>query len=122
MAGFKQGTVNVATGTSNGISRIDSINMKNSSKSLKDLEGTIYVGGVAIIEDTDEDGDEIIKGFIKDDETGICYGTVSPTALRCLSDAISLLDDGVRLAARVQHGKSNSDRDFITVIFEDVTP
>lgn len=101
------------------LTKKEKANMKNNSLKLADAEGYFKVKA-AFIEDGEETDEEtgevknVTKGYIAT-EDGSCYGTISPTAIRCVSDIIDILEDGDDVSFRVITRKSAKNRDFITL-------
>lgn len=101
------------------LTKKEKANMKNNSMKLADAEGTIRVKS-AFIEDSEElnhetgEVENVKKGYIAA-EDGKCYGTISPTAIRCIGDMIDILEGGEEVSFRVNTRKSAKGRDFITL-------
>lgn len=97
------------------LTRKDKINMGSCSKSLQDVTGQVMaVKSIAIMEDVDKEGQQIVKACFTTTE-GDTVGTVSATAIRTLEPCIDLINDGeeVKLLASMQ--KSKNGRDFIAL-------
>lgn len=96
-------------------------NMRNVSKKLSSMEGKKKVLSAFIenVEETSENGEKKIveKGYIKTAD-GEYYGTISPTAIRNIDDIVDILDDGEEVMVSVLTRKSNSNRDFISLLIE----
>lgn len=114
-----QEELNIPEKNTGNISRVELLNMKNTSQPLNELTGSVVIQSAAIVHDKDDDGNPLTKGFIIA-EDGSSYGTVSPTAIRCLDDAIDCIIDGLKLKVTVVTATSKSDREFITLRFEEV--
>lgn len=117
MADFKQKQLNYQDKQTAGVTKVDRINMSNSSRSLKEAKDTtLHIKEAAIVNGVDDDGDPLVRAFIID-ENGNSYGTVSATAIRAIDDAIDLIDDGLKLDVLVTMPKSKNDRDFVSLTF-----
>lgn len=96
-------------------------NMRNVSKKLSSMEGKkkVLYAFVERVEETSENGEKklVEKGYIKT-EDGEYYGTISPTAIRNIEDIVDILDDGEEVMVSILTRKSNSNRDFISLMIE----
>ena len=96
-------------------------NMRNVSEKLNSLEGKVQVVGAftETVQEMDDQGNakDVKKGYIKTAD-GRYYGTISITAIRNIEDVIDILDDGDEVFITVLTRKSNSNRDFISLIIE----
>lgn len=96
-------------------------NMRNVGKKLSSMEGKkkVISAFTEKVEETSENGEKKIveKGYIKT-EDGEYYGTMSPTAIRNIEDIVDILDDGEEVMVSVLTRKSNSNRNFISLMIE----
>lgn len=101
------------------ITKKEMANMRNNSEKLAGLKGRVKIAAafVETAEDVDQETGEVVtrkKGYIKTSD-GKYYGTISPTAIRSLEDAIDILDDGEPVEIEVVTRKSGRQRDFISL-------
>lgn len=107
------------------VSKVDLLNMNNVALSYKDAYGREpeeIVGMCIGVTDDEENGGTVNTSYILF-ASGVVVGGISSTAVVSIIDAVPIFDEmrksGEVLKCTFQKGVSNSNREFVQVVFSE---
>lgn len=103
---------------SNDFTKRDVVNSR-AGKPLQDFEKSMTITNITAIatcKDVDEETGEIKNVGIFRTADMVYYTTISETVFDTLDDVIEILDEENEISVRVDKRKSNSGRDFLTLV------
>lgn len=103
---------------STGFTKRDLVNSR-AGNPLQDFEKSMTINNIMAIatcKDTDEETGEIKNVGILRTSDMVYYTTISETVFDTLDDVIDILDEEGEISVRVDKRRSNSGRDFLTLV------